>query len=77
MFAEQGRAKTLEPKSPRSASRAKGFQSVHLPRSNMEEQKENIHDQDQNKKPDESGLRDTPLVSFYNVSSYRPDTNVR
>lgn len=76
MFADQGRAKTLEPNSPRSVSRAKGFQSLHLPRSNMEEQKENIHDQDENKKPAESGIRDNPLVSIYNDSSSRPNANV-
>lgn len=76
MFTEQGRAKTLEPNSPRSVSRAKGFQSVRLPRSKMEEQKENIHDQDENKKLAESGLRDKPLVSTYNDSSSRPNTNI-
>ncbi|XP_076140111.1 3'-5' exoribonuclease 1 [Alosa pseudoharengus] len=58
MFTEKARAKTL--KSPRK----KGLQteSINFPHSEMEEQKENIHHQDENKNPVESGVRDTPLV---------------
>ncbi|XP_012672225.2 3'-5' exoribonuclease 1 [Clupea harengus] len=60
MLAEKGRAKTWEPNSPSNVTRAKGFQSVSFPHSDMEEQKENIQDQDENKSPGDSGARDTP-----------------